>query len=424
MKFQKYKYKRPVSRKFWNYLKYLPSMLRVNFIRSKFAIDNNLPADLELKIAESKEEILQALKLVHDSYVELGYMERKKEAIRFSKFVALPTTVILIAKYQEEVVGTISIVPDSTFGLPSDLTWNLNSFRDKGLLLGEVSGLAINKNSKMRRGLLFLPLCKLMHEYAIKVMKLDGLIISTTMEVEYFYTDVLLFKKISSDKGQENPIANGNKSSCCFLDLNVAEANYDKVYSSKIPKYNLYSYFFKETLPQINLNFKKSFVASKLMFKNEALAEIISQNPELLGDFSSTDKIVIANLDSTKAFESLLEIGQLLKPRDRVSIYENVWVVNNENQPIKAQLIDASSNGFQVRIKDTDCKFSLKDDIVLLIKYQDHIIVSQGKVRWERNNRLGCQVSSQSQANWKSFIQHVWSELETNDHWTEAKKAA
>lgn len=76
MKF--YKYKRPVTRKFWSYLKYLPSALRKKLIRSKFQLADDLPSELELKIAETKSEIEQALKLVHDSYVELGYMEKTK----------------------------------------------------------------------------------------------------------------------------------------------------------------------------------------------------------------------------------------------------------------------------------------------------------------------------------------------------------
>ena len=144
--------KRPISRKFWSFLNYLPKSFQAKFIRAMFEVDYNLPKELVLKQADTEDEIQQALKLVHDSYVELNYMDPKESELRFSKFHALPTTVILVAKFDDVVVGTISIIPDSSLGLPVDTTWDLGKYRRKGKLIAEISSLAIKKGLYLKCG--------------------------------------------------------------------------------------------------------------------------------------------------------------------------------------------------------------------------------------------------------------------------------
>lgn len=194
------KLRRPVSRSFWTLLRYMPSFIRVPFLRSKFEVEYNLPEEMVLKQAETPDEIKQALTLVHDSYVALGYMDQSESRMRFSKFLALPTTVILIAKWNEEVVGTLSIVSDSAFGLPSDPVWSEHKFRERGELIAEISSLSIKKDFVFRRGKLLMALCKIMYLYCSKILKVDAIVASTTTEVEPFYTDILLFKTLKENQ--------------------------------------------------------------------------------------------------------------------------------------------------------------------------------------------------------------------------------
>ena len=49
--------KRPIERKFWSYLKFLPTFVRAHYLRSKFEVAAELPQELVLKQAETEDEI-------------------------------------------------------------------------------------------------------------------------------------------------------------------------------------------------------------------------------------------------------------------------------------------------------------------------------------------------------------------------------
>jgi hypothetical protein len=64
---------------------------------------------LIFKVAETEEEVRSALSILHDSYVEVGLMNEEPTRLRLTKVHKEPTSIILIAKLQEQVVGTVTI---------------------------------------------------------------------------------------------------------------------------------------------------------------------------------------------------------------------------------------------------------------------------------------------------------------------------
>lgn len=417
------KAKRPVSRKFWNLLKYLPSRIRAEVVRSQFEVSYDLPPGVVLKQADTQEEISQALHIVYEAYLELGYIDPHPDQMRFNKFLALPTTVFLVAKLNEEVIGTMAIVADSALGLPVDQSWNLSRLRDEGHLLAEISSLCIKKSFKMRRGLLLLPLCKLMFEYCTKILKIDTIVISTTHEVEYFYTDVLLFETEKVKSGAPNTVAKGNPSCFCYMTFNQQLYDrYKKVYSSKSLRRNLHKFFLDFNDPNFILKpDPKLSVHGYLHKKNQALAKILNEHSALAQDLSPNDRKVIHNLKVHTDDNFSPGDTEILRELKRVVVREKAWIfIEKEKLPLEVKLIDISHEGFQVQLSHSKDHAGVLPKqgsfVVLILQLESGPIAAKAKIQWVRGHRwFGCKLENQLNIDWEDYLRSVWRELEEID---------
>jgi hypothetical protein len=407
------KKRRPVTRSFWKFLRYMPTPLRARFLRAQFEVEYDLPEELVIKQAETESEIKQALTLVHDAYVDLGYMNENKLRLRFTKFLALPTTVILIAKWKEEVVGTISIVSDSAFGLPSDPVWGEHKLRAQGELLAEISTLCIKKDFAFRRGKLLMGLCKIMYLYCTQILKVDTIVASTTTEVEPFYTDILLFESLKAEKGNPHHMVNGNPSFFGYLPLSKGLQNkYKEIYNDKKKTKNLYHYFVEAHSSWIHLPKMKTSLQSYLSNKNKAVNEIILKNETLVKDFTETDLNVIQNLDASANLPALGKVRKLRRPRPRFEIRTPaVAFVNGSTTPEPCKIINVSESGLQIKLDQTHCQELLGKPILVVFEHEKEWITCQASIKWlESQKRLGCMVSDKSHS-WNKFVHLVWSDV-------------
>lgn len=413
----KKKSKRPISRKFWSLLKYMPKGMRASIIRSKFEVDGNLPNEIVLKQAETEEEIRQALKLVHDSYVELDYIDANEAELRFSKYHALPTTVILVAKWEDEVIGTLSIIPDSALGLPAETTWSLAKYREQGKVMAEISSLCIKKDFRMRRGRLLMPLCKLMYLYCTKILKLDGIVIATTLEVEPFYTDVLLFETVVAKTGQEHQMVKGNPSSCCYLDFGeTLVPRYRKAYAGKDQRSDLHNFFMVSRTPNIQLPMPKHCIQSYMVKKNSSQAQIIRDHAALVKEFSNSDKLIIKNLDISHSLSEHLmpvEDGGKFRKSIRPEIRVEGWCfLTGESQPVRGMIMDVSKTGFKMHLRRSDLIIRKGDHFILAMEFNGHPVQVKAEIKWiQGQNRIGCHVV-ESSLGWEQLINEVLSEID------------
>lgn len=409
----KKKAKRPVSRHFWSLLKFLPKSLRAKFIRSRFEVQLELPPEFIFKQAETAEEIQQAFKLVHDSYVELDYMDPNDAKMRFSKFHTLPTTVILIAKWNDEVIGTISILPDSWMGLPSDTTWNLNKYRSNGQLIAEISSLCIRKDLRGKRGHLLMPLCKAMLRYCTEILKLDGIVIATTVEVEPFYTDILQFQKVTEKTGQKHSLVKNNPSTCCYLNVQSdLEKTYQKIYSGKPKNRDLHYFFFALDLPNIKLPKPRLCIQSYMTLQTSSLSEILENHGSLVSELTEIDKQVVRNLDIAGS----LATSHFIKPRagkprnfrePRPEVRSDGWCFLDAENPNRCRVMDVSKSGFRIQLKNNNARVKQGDKLILIHKFQGQIIPCKAEIKWIQSNvSLGCQILQPSQ-DWNEMLDQI-----------------
>jgi len=90
--------------------------------------------------ATSQEDLRSAYTLVHDAFVERGYIKAVDCRMRIRCFEALPETATFVAHVKGEIAGVLSVVPDTAgFGLPADTAFKveIDQLRKRGRRLCE-----------------------------------------------------------------------------------------------------------------------------------------------------------------------------------------------------------------------------------------------------------------------------------------------
>lgn len=108
--------------------------------------------DIHVKFASTPQEWEEAFQLVADNYQARGFEPTGAGDLRFTSYHALPDTVVLVAKAAEQVVATLSLVPDNDLlGLPLESLYReeIQELRRQGRRLFEGISLA-DRNLSMR----------------------------------------------------------------------------------------------------------------------------------------------------------------------------------------------------------------------------------------------------------------------------------
>ena len=103
----------------------LPKPLKFALYRRMAQCDPEPDSRLVLKIAETKEELEDCFRILHDAYVGSGFMKPHASGMRITRYHALPTTTTLCAKFDGRVVGTISMIREGVFGFPLQAVFDL-----------------------------------------------------------------------------------------------------------------------------------------------------------------------------------------------------------------------------------------------------------------------------------------------------------
>lgn len=402
---------RTVTRALWKYVQKLPAVVRKKLVRSQFTVDYNLPEELSLKLADTPEEIEASFKIVHEAYVELGYIDPNSHQFRFSKYQALPTTVILVAKWKDEVVGTMSILPDSQMGLPADSTWDLSGYRKGGKRLAEISSLTIKPSFKKRRGSLLLPLCKLMWHICQDILQVDGIVAAVDARVEPFYTDLLLMKRISKDaSGKKHKFVKEMKATCLYLETGLRTKTETKKTYGKLPlNRNIYQFIYERELKNIILPEKKRSIQACLVKKNQAIAQVFSRWPDLLSVLDGNEKLAVSNLDVGDYFAEVLQtkVGRSLR-QQRLSVIRVASVYSPlSNSLLPITIVDMSNGGIRFRGNAEMAPYlQIGEKLVLHLNFEGTRLVCDVSLRWVSGDRTnyGCEIDFDRANNWDSFV--------------------
>lgn len=258
------------------------------------AVRSNLN-DISFRCADSLEEYIKAFRLVHDVYVQAGFIEPTPSGLRMTSHHGDPNSKVflgVIQRDQQEVpVYTVSVFPDTEKNtLPMDKAFKneLDMLRSDGRKIVEVGALA--SNPCYRKKDMNIPMFgdKMVIRYAIDYLKADDLIIAIHPRHQWFYENIMFFEKI----GQVSHYAyvKNNPAVAMRLDLKEMKEIFKLIYGNMPRESNLYRFLFKEASPCISYPVQTSIT-----------------NPSLLSLL-----LLCSPLDKARVFEELNNFNEYL----------------------------------------------------------------------------------------------------------------
>jgi GNAT superfamily N-acetyltransferase len=255
-------FKRVAHRATRKAISWLPRQQRFEVFRSFADCNPNPSRRLVLKIAETRDELEECFKLLHDAYVESGFMKPDPSGMRVTIYHALPTTTTLCAKYDGQVVGTISLIRESALGVPLQKIFDLTGVREKEGQVAEVSALAVHRDFRKTGGSILFPLMKFMYEYCTTFFDTRHLVIAVNPSHIEMYESLLFFQRLSANVVENYDFVNGAPAVGATLDLWEAPEIFRKHYESKPARRNLHAYFTQIKLPNIEFPNRRFFTTN------------------------------------------------------------------------------------------------------------------------------------------------------------------
>lgn len=229
----------------------LPRAWRFALVRAMVDCPLDPGPGLQLKIADTREELEACFALLHDAYVGEGFMAPDPSGLRVTAYHALPTTTTLCAKVDGRVVGTLSLIREGVFGFPMQTAFDLSSVRAKPGRIAEVSALAVHRDYRGTGGRILFPLMKFMYEYCTTYFDTRHLVIAVNPNKIELYEALLMFQRLPAAPVQHYAFANGAPAVGATLDLSTASDTLRAVYGKRPPRRNLHGYFVDCRLPNL-----------------------------------------------------------------------------------------------------------------------------------------------------------------------------
>ena len=286
-----------------------PRSVRFAIYRSFVDCDPNPDARLVLKIAETKEELQACFKLLHDAYVSSGFMQSAASGMRVTIYHALPTTTTLCAKYDGEVVGTISLIRESVFGFPLQAIFDLSEIRAKKGKIAEVSALAVHPKFRKTGGAILFPLMKFMYEYCTTFFDTRHLVIAVNPSRIEMYESLLFFQRLAENQVANYDFANGSPAVGASLDLLEAKLILKKNYNYKTRRKNLYHYFTKLKLPNIVVPGRRFYTTNDPVMTPALLNYFFNEATQGFEGLGDREKALLYSIYDLPQYHQYLPIG-------------------------------------------------------------------------------------------------------------------
>jgi hypothetical protein len=203
-----------------------------------------------IRIAQNQNEIEAANRIVYRNYVGL-YWQDDEEAFRKNKYLHSEARHTFVAVDEGRVIGTMSIIDDSTLGVPSDTFQPpiLRRYRRGGKRVAELTSLAVEQGTQHPMSLVLF-LYSFFMQYGFYHLGLDYLFASCRPNHAHFYVNRLCFEELTAPA----PHAYAGNVACQLLVLDVAQAHLLLAQRYGIERTdNFYRFMLADGHPQVRL---------------------------------------------------------------------------------------------------------------------------------------------------------------------------
>lgn len=403
-------WKKKILRRSFKLLKALPRSLRDPIVRAQLNISDAPLTDIEIKMAETKEEYEAAYKLLHDTYFETKLIDKANSGLRVTKYHSLPTTNTIIVKFKGEVVGTMSIIIDNPFGLPIDKVADISELRKVSARIAEISSLAIKKDTNMRRGKLLIPLTTYMHRYLEEIAGVDAMVCVVNESAKLFYESVMCFNPLPVRTVDYDYV---NAKEICPIYAPITPAQKDRIrkaYDGKPPKKNMYyqryvaTAVFEHSFPSGEYN-----LATTASISKENFNYFFKEKTQLLNSFDESELSVLKHTYVHPHLTEVLPGSDSIKRKNmRYPVNCNAKIASFSLEKIlNAQVLESSVLGFSFYTKD---EFNEDEEFEIQIQISNSETVKmRAKVCWANTskNRIGAVISGKIPDKWVSYQDYL-----------------
>lgn len=333
-----------------------PRSLRFTVYRSFVNCDPKPDQRLVLKIAQTKEELEACFRLLHDSYVGSGFMKPDPSGMRVTIYHALPTTTTLCAKFDGEVVGTLSLIRESIFGFPLQSIFDLHEIRENKGRIAEVSALAVHPKFRNTGGTILFPLMKFMYEYCTTFFDTRHLVIAVNPNRIEMYESLLFFERLTENSVENYDFVNGAPAVGASVDLHLAPGIFKRVYGKKPRRKNLYQYFLRTKLPNIRMPSRRYFTTNDPVITPDLLDYFFNICTPTFQNLSEREKGLLHSIYNLPEYKPVLptvfsdsdfQIRQRKHQRYSLKCPGSFSVAGPEKTDVYAlQVVELSADGF------------------------------------------------------------------------------
>lgn len=376
------KFRRKLNRKM---LSWLPDGMRLDLIRSKARVQHEWPSpSLEIKIARTEEELETAYRLLHDSYVDSGFMTPHPSGMRVLAQHLLPQTTTIVAKWDGKVIGTLSLIRDNPLGLPLERLFDLSARRSGGRRLAEVSSLAVDKSFRGRVSTALFPLFRFVFQYARDCFGTHEFVIAVNPSTVDMYLGLMCFKRLDVQI-KSYDFVNGVAAAGLFLNFEEAQKRWVEVFAHRPTRSNFHKYWteipneVRNQLPRRNLS--------------EATDPILT--PDLLKDFflekaQLKNRLTFFEIQTVLAtYPGLHDVfASALKSNLREGIRMDVQMTAEVgDKRVKTQVWNVSKDGLLIVAKPEDIGIAKQTEVVVWLN-ESKSIQLQCEVCWKTEDGL------------------------------------
>jgi hypothetical protein len=402
----------------WRTLAALPVRLRSRIIRSYFKVPLSLPSELTFKLATTREEREAAFEILYAEFLRSGYMSINQSRLRVLKYHLLPGTTLLIGKWRDEVICTLSVIRDSAWGLPIDTTWDISSLRAPQTRVAEISSLAIKKCWQGAKGQILLPLCKFMYEFTTSRTDIDVLVISTLTSVKDFYRSILLFEYVGDGTPVKYSFVKGVSAVAQYLDLRDAPTRYSQVYGGKAVRENIYDFFTSRQFPNFQLPTGTLGQCLYVQTSAKDFDYFYNKRTDLLASLTTAEKKYLRGLYDREDYLKVIGNAQLMSfrrdcPRFTVSLFVQLESYFGGSLQT-ARLEQVAVKGLSAKLAgpislDQPCRIVLKINERKIIKLLAQPVWS------DTDFRYGFKIFRKPSLEWISFVKSIESSFYSTD---------
>jgi hypothetical protein len=408
--------------------------MRHSFIRSHIQLGDGAPSNIVFKLAETRDELEQAFQVLHDAYVGQGYMDPHPSGMRVTKYHALPTTAVLVAKDLDTglVVATVSIVRNTALGLPLDSIFPMEELKSKYRHLAEVSSLAIRKDYRREPSQLLWPLLRYFYKYIKDVMRVDAYVIGVNPSWHDLYKGILSFTKLDGFEASTYGFVNNAPVSAYVVNVEEQELLFYKNYAHLPTQANFYGYYKKLKLsdPQYLFPKRRYHSVQNTVMTRDLLEYFFVEKTDALELFTEKERSIIQQYYPKKGYSKLIvgndwsSVENLRKTNRFITRFSaKMKQGDNYENDIEVTILDFSMDGLKL-----ECSIDLPDRVELRLgigPYDSSYIVAQVRRRYGKH--YGLEILSYDRA-WDEFMEAMQSQFHVmasyGDELAERRRAA